>query len=145
MAALPARLGFTRRRHACALLRRDRAAKTTRGKIEGEDMADRMRVIVAYDGSECADAALDDLRRAGLPSGAQIKILSVVENWLPPRFESSLELAVIEFDFSYAGAECNLKAIEVALISLRITGRQLGNPACDCATDRSACAKCRNA
>ena len=47
-------------------------------------MANRMKVLVAYDGSECADAALDDLRRAGLPSDAEIKVLSVVENWLPP-------------------------------------------------------------
>jgi nucleotide-binding universal stress UspA family protein len=53
-------------------------------------MANRMKILVAYDGSECADAALDDLRRAGLPSNAQIKVLSVVENWLPP--PSGLEL-----------------------------------------------------
>src|SRR5262245_47855436 len=87
LAAFHARLGFTRRRHACALLRRDRAAKSTRRKIEGEDMANRMKVLIAYDGSECADAALEDLRRAGLPSDAQIKVLSVVENWLPPPSE----------------------------------------------------------
>jgi nucleotide-binding universal stress UspA family protein len=49
-----------------------------------------MKILVAYDGSECADAALDDLRRAGLPSDAQIKVLSVVENWLPPA--SGLEI-----------------------------------------------------
>jgi nucleotide-binding universal stress UspA family protein len=53
-------------------------------------MANRMKVLVAYDGSECADAALDDLRMAGLPSDAKIKILSVVENWLPP--PSGLEI-----------------------------------------------------
>ncbi len=53
-------------------------------------MANRMKILVAYDGSECADAALDDLRRAGLPSDAQIKVLSVVENWLPP--PSGLEI-----------------------------------------------------
>src|SRR5215468_5005195 len=47
-------------------------------------MANRMKILVAYDGSECADAALDDLRRAGLPADAQVKVLSVVENWLPP-------------------------------------------------------------
>jgi nucleotide-binding universal stress UspA family protein len=49
-----------------------------------------MKILVAYDGSECADAALDDLRRAGLPSDAQIKVLSVVESWLPP--PSGLEI-----------------------------------------------------
>ena len=52
-------------------------------------MANRMKVLVAYDGSECADAALDDLRRAGLPSDAQIKVMSVFESWLPP---SGLEI-----------------------------------------------------
>jgi nucleotide-binding universal stress UspA family protein len=49
-----------------------------------------MKILVAYDGSECADAALDDLRRAGLPADAQIKVLSVVESWLPP--PSGLEI-----------------------------------------------------
>jgi nucleotide-binding universal stress UspA family protein len=49
-----------------------------------------MKILVAYDGSECADAALDDLRRAGLPSDSQIKVLSVVESWLPP--PSGLEI-----------------------------------------------------
>jgi nucleotide-binding universal stress UspA family protein len=49
-----------------------------------------MKILVAYDDSECADAALDDLRRAGLPSDAQVKVLSVVENWPPP--PSALEI-----------------------------------------------------
>jgi len=53
-------------------------------------MPKRMKILIAYDGSECAEAALDDLRNAGLPVDAQIKVLSVVENWLPP--PSSLEL-----------------------------------------------------
>jgi hypothetical protein len=33
-------------------------------------MKERMRILIGYDGSECADAAIDDLRRAGLPSEA---------------------------------------------------------------------------
>ncbi len=53
-------------------------------------MTDRMKVIVAYDGSECADAAIDDLRNAGLPDDARFKVLSVVESWLPP--PSALEM-----------------------------------------------------
>ena len=53
-------------------------------------MSNQMKILVAYDGSECADAALDDLRRAGLPADAQIKVLSVVESWLPP--PSTLEI-----------------------------------------------------
>lgn len=38
------------------------------------------KVLIAYDGSECADAAVEDLRRAGLPEKAQAVMLSVVEN-----------------------------------------------------------------
>lgn len=49
-----------------------------------------MKIVVAYDGSECANAALDDLRRAGLPAEAQLEVLSVVEAWLPP--PSGLEI-----------------------------------------------------
>jgi len=50
-------------------------------------MTKRMKVIVAYDGSECADAALDDLWNAGLPGDTQFKVLSVVERWAPPPSE----------------------------------------------------------
>jgi len=33
-------------------------------------MRERMRILIGYDGSKCADAAIDDLRRAGLPGEA---------------------------------------------------------------------------
>lgn len=47
-------------------------------------MNERMKIMIAYDGSECADAAIDDLRRAGLPSEADALVVSVAEVWLPP-------------------------------------------------------------
>ncbi|MEP7336738.1 MAG: universal stress protein [Acidobacteriota bacterium] len=53
-------------------------------------MTDPMKVLIAYDGSACADAALDDLQRAGLPDEVEFKVLSVIENWLPP--PSGLEI-----------------------------------------------------
>jgi nucleotide-binding universal stress UspA family protein len=53
-------------------------------------MADQMNVLVAYDGSACAEAALDDLQRAGLPEKVQFKVFSVIEHWLPP--PSGLEI-----------------------------------------------------
>lgn len=53
-------------------------------------MTGRMKVLIAYDGSACADAALDDLRRAGLPAEAECEVLSVIETWLPP--PSGLEI-----------------------------------------------------
>lgn len=42
-----------------------------------------MNVMIAYDGSECASAALDDLHRAGLPREADALVVSVAERWLP--------------------------------------------------------------
>ena len=48
-----------------------------------------MRVLIAYDGSEGAAAALSDLPRAGLGSSVEALILSVAELWLPPPPPSS--------------------------------------------------------
>ncbi len=42
-----------------------------------------MKILIAYDGSEYANAALRDLRRAGLPSEAEALILSVAELTMP--------------------------------------------------------------
>lgn len=43
-----------------------------------------MRLLIAYDGSGCSEAALDDLCRAGLPAEAEALVVSVAEVWLPP-------------------------------------------------------------
>lgn len=55
-------------------------------------MTKRMKILLGYDGSECADAAIDDLRCAGLPALAETHILSVAELWLPPPPPSSYEI-----------------------------------------------------
>jgi nucleotide-binding universal stress UspA family protein len=51
-----------------------------------------MKILIAYDGSDCAEAALDDLQRAGLPLEAEAQIISVAEVWLPPPPPSSYEI-----------------------------------------------------
>lgn len=51
-----------------------------------------MKILIGYDGSECAQAALDDLRLAGLPSLAEARVVSVAEVWLPPPPPSSYEI-----------------------------------------------------
>jgi nucleotide-binding universal stress UspA family protein len=51
-----------------------------------------MKILIGYDGSDCAEAALDDLMRAGLPETAEAHILSVSEVWLPPPPPSSYEI-----------------------------------------------------
>lgn len=43
-----------------------------------------MKLLLAYDGSECAQAALDDLLRAGLPREAEVIVISVADVWLAP-------------------------------------------------------------
>jgi nucleotide-binding universal stress UspA family protein len=51
-----------------------------------------MKILIAYDGSDCADAALDDLQRAGLPVEAEAQVISVAEVWLAPPPPSSAEI-----------------------------------------------------
>lgn len=59
-------------------------------------MTEKMKILIGYDGSDCAEAALDDLQRAGLPAKVEALVVSVTEIWLPPPPPSSykiLELA----------------------------------------------------
>ena len=44
-----------------------------------------MKLLIAYDGSRCSEAALDDLVRAGLPGACEAVVMSVAEVWLPPQ------------------------------------------------------------
>lgn len=53
-------------------------------------MTRRMKILIGYDGSESADAALEDLRRAGLPRGAEAVVLSVADVFLPPPAEEGV-------------------------------------------------------
>jgi nucleotide-binding universal stress UspA family protein/predicted transcriptional regulator len=50
---------------------------------EGEGTNVRMKIVIGYDGSEHAAAALDDLRQAGLPRDAEALIVSVAEGETP--------------------------------------------------------------
>jgi nucleotide-binding universal stress UspA family protein len=58
-------------------------------------MNEHMRILMAYDGSSSADAALDDLRWAGLPREAEALLLTVVDVGLrlPSREESEASSA----------------------------------------------------
>ncbi len=50
-----------------------------------------MKLLIGYDGSECANAALDDLKRAGLPEFAEVVILCVADVFLPPSSDAMEE------------------------------------------------------
>lgn len=51
-----------------------------------------MKILIGYDGSNCAEAALDDLTHAGLPTNVEAQVLSVAEVWLPPPPPSMYEV-----------------------------------------------------
>lgn len=46
-------------------------------------MKERFKILLAHDGSECANGMLADLQRAGLPRKAEAHVLSVYAEWLP--------------------------------------------------------------
>lgn len=53
-----------------------------------------MKILIAYDGSESADVALEDLKRAGLPSNAEALVLSSADVFLPLRVDEEVEETV---------------------------------------------------
>lgn len=50
---------------------------------------DGMKILIAYDGTANSDAALESLRRAGLPSTAEVIVLTLSDVWLPSAVESA--------------------------------------------------------
>jgi nucleotide-binding universal stress UspA family protein len=56
-----------------------------------KQMIEGMKILIAYDGSECGDAALDDLRRAGLPNGAEALVMTVADVFLPPPINEEVD------------------------------------------------------
>lgn len=73
-----------------------------------------MKILIGYDGSDCADAALDDLQRAGLSGATEAVVISVAEQWLPPPPPSSYEIVEESFAEGIIGGviEANRQASE---------------------------------
>jgi nucleotide-binding universal stress UspA family protein len=68
---------------------RMKTAVSKRGK--GNAMNERMKILIAYDGSDCAEAALKDLQRAGLPKMAEAVALSVADVFVPPPINEEVD------------------------------------------------------
>jgi nucleotide-binding universal stress UspA family protein len=95
-----------------------------------------MRILIAYDGSDHAKAAIDDLRRAGLPRDARAMVVSVGETLLPTL--SPVSVAIREDIVSHraagtlvqARAEAAEASDEASVLahegSQRVLGRFLG-------------------
>ena len=50
-----------------------------------------MKILVAYDGSESADAAVQDLARAGLVAGAEVLVMTVADVFVPPPINEAID------------------------------------------------------
>lgn len=79
-------------------------------------MNTRMKILIAYDGSPCADAALDGLRRAGLPREAEAVVLSVADVYLPPMPPSDEKRTRMAFDEQIAAARQRARAQAVQAV-----------------------------
>lgn len=50
-----------------------------------------MKILVAHDGSEYADAAFHDLKRAGLGSAVELSIMTVADVFVPPLIDETVD------------------------------------------------------
>lgn len=50
-----------------------------------------MKILIAYDGSEPADAALEDLRRAGFDTEAEALVMTVADVFVPPPIDETVD------------------------------------------------------
>ncbi len=73
-------------------------------------MKDKMKILIAYDGSEYADAALADLNRAGLPRKVEAHVLSVYAELMP----APSSFGMVETDFTRYTQELEKDALEMA-------------------------------
>src|SRR5215813_8535230 len=53
-----------------------------------------MKILIAYDGSECADAALEDLRRTGLGNNVEAFVMTVADVFVPLPIDEEVEQTV---------------------------------------------------
>ena len=71
------------------------------------------RLLIAYDGSPCAEAVLEDLAKAGLPAELEVNVISVADVWLPSNADQP------ESQFPTSTPEAVRKAREQALAALK--------------------------
>ena len=79
-----------------------------------------MKVLIAYDGSDCANHAIEDLSLAGLADDVETMILNVTETWLPKDLENESFVETI----GWTGAE-NIKLMRGAALEKMADGEKL--------------------
>jgi nucleotide-binding universal stress UspA family protein len=76
-----------------------------------------MKILIPYDGSEPAKAAIADLARAGLPDNIEATVLSVADVWLPPSESSNGETRVDSVAVDHARAKALSLLEEARMLS----------------------------
>jgi nucleotide-binding universal stress UspA family protein len=90
---------------------------------QGEDMK---KILIAFDGSQAAEAALQDLRRAGLPTIAQAKVLTVYPPILSLDALSPNGIVTASYAMAYRDALAHQKSeLARALASAKSAARKL--------------------
>jgi nucleotide-binding universal stress UspA family protein len=93
-----------------------------------------MKVLVAYDGSECADAALNDLSWAGLPNDAEIRVLTAYDTHL---FERDSRQSSSVQDAAVALSERAAARLRRALPGRRVTAVERSGSAASCILEQA--------
>jgi nucleotide-binding universal stress UspA family protein len=54
-------------------------------------MNKKMRILIGYDGSDCANAAVEDLESAGLPKSAEALVMTMADVFVPPPINEGID------------------------------------------------------
>lgn len=79
------------------------------------------RLLIGYDGSPCAEAAIDDLPRAALPKEIEAFILSVADVWLPT--DPAPQQSDVPPALSDVGRKARQQALDALEASRRLAAR----------------------
>lgn len=80
------------------------------------------RLLIAYDGSPCSEAAMEDLPKAGLPTEMEVAVLAIADVWLPSNPDGPGE----EPAFPVATSEAARKARAQALAAVETARAHAG-------------------
>jgi nucleotide-binding universal stress UspA family protein len=82
-----------------------------------------MKLLIAYDGSKCADAALVDLRQAGLPASVEVLVLSIADVMMPSGGPQPDDPAWVGATIEKARARCAQAVEQARTIALSASKR----------------------
>ena len=90
-------------------------------------MSEKLKILVAYDGSLFADSALEDMSRIGLPGeNVELLLMEVAEVWLPPdNVQTENEPHNFITEAAHKKIERNQKLLADAAVSAQNAGRRI--------------------